>query len=105
MFQIPKELLFHSLSCRTLENCPCSYVCTLHKAHNAFLSTSFFVLSVGSIFLPKINSVFHLSIYVWGTFPVSTLSCRYGMAVSWLTALVMTVVHDRVPDMAKYAKV
>ena len=24
------------------------------------------------------------------------------MAVSWLTALVMTVVHDRVPDMAKY---
>ena len=40
-----------------------------------------------------------------GTFPVSTLSCRYGMAVSWLTALVMTVVHDRVPDMAKYAKV
>ena len=41
MFQIPKELLFHSLSCRTLENCPCSYVCTLHNAHNAFLSTSF----------------------------------------------------------------
>ena len=27
------------------------------------------------------------------------------MAVSWLTALVMTVVHDRVPDMAKYVKV
>ena len=27
------------------------------------------------------------------------------MAVSWLTALVMTVVHDRVPDMAKYVNV
>ena len=26
------------------------------------------------------------------------------MAVSWLTALVMTVVHDRVPDMAKYVE-
>jgi len=30
------------------------------------------------------------------------LAMMYGMAVSWLTALVMTVVHDRVPDMAKY---
>jgi len=30
------------------------------------------------------------------------VALMYGMAVSWLTALVMTVVHDRVPDMAKY---
>ena len=40
--------------------------------------------------------------------PISSLIrsyFRYGMAVSWLTALVMTVVHDRVPDMAKYVKV
>jgi hypothetical protein len=32
----------------------------------------------------------------------TALAVMYGMAVSWLTALVMTVVHDRVPDMAKY---
>jgi len=32
----------------------------------------------------------------------TALAIMYGMAVSWLTALVMTVVHDRVPDMNKY---
>lgn len=41
-----------------------------------------------------------------GRFPAerwkTALAIMYGMAVSWLTALVMTVVHDRVPDMAKY---
>ena len=26
----------------------------------------------------------------------------YGLFVSWLTAVTMTIVHDRVPDMAKY---
>ena len=30
------------------------------------------------------------------------IAVLYGLFVSWLTAVVMTVVHDRVPDMNKY---
>ena len=76
----------------------------LMYAHNAFLSTSFvcfvcwfYIFAKSKFCIPFI----HLCVGDLSNFPVSTLSCRYGMAVSWLTALVMTVVHDRVPDMAK----
>jgi len=47
---------------------------------------------------PKISSATPFPAERWKT----ALALMYGMAVSWLTALVMTVVHDRVPDMAKY---
>merc|ERR1719334_298777 len=51
----------------------------------------------------RASAVFHRSAT---PFPAerwkTALAIMYGMAVSWLTALVMTVVHDRVPDMAKY---
>jgi hypothetical protein len=30
------------------------------------------------------------------------LAFIYALAVSWVTAFVMVIVHDRVPDMAKY---
>jgi len=32
----------------------------------------------------------------------TALAMGYGLCVSWLTAVTMTVVHDRVPDMEKY---
>jgi len=47
---------------------------------------------------PKSSSATPFPAERWKT----ALALMYGMAVSWLTALVMTVVHDRVPDMAKY---
>ena len=33
---------------------------------------------------------------------VTGIAVMYGLFVSWLTAVVMTIVHDRVPDMNKY---
>jgi len=47
---------------------------------------------------PKSNIATSLPRERWKT----ALAFLYGMLVSWLTALVMTVVHDRVPDMNKY---
>lgn len=47
---------------------------------------------------PKSNLATRLPKERWKT----ALAFLYGMLVSWLTALVMTVVHDRVPDMNKY---
>ena len=32
----------------------------------------------------------------------TVIAIIYALSVSWLTALTMTVVHDRVPDMNKY---
>jgi len=47
---------------------------------------------------PKSNIARNLPKERWKT----VVAFLYGMLVSWLTALVMTVVHDRVPDMNKY---
>ena len=87
--QVSKEQLFNSLSCRALENCPGS-----HVSKNC--------LSLQSCRNPP--PVPHLQKCV-SCIPLKKAHLRYGMAVSWLTALVMTVVHDRVPDMAKYVVV
>jgi len=47
---------------------------------------------------PKSNLATVLNPERWKT----ALAMIYALSVSWLTALIMTVVHDRVPDMNKY---
>jgi len=47
---------------------------------------------------PRLNRSTRLEPERWKT----ALAMGYGLCVSWLTAVTMTVVHDRVPDMEKY---
>jgi len=47
---------------------------------------------------PKSNLATTLNPERWKT----AVAIMYALSVSWLTALTMTVVHDRVPDMNKY---
>eukprot|EP00092_Neocalanus_flemingeri_P100210 GFUD01127975.1.p1 GENE.GFUD01127975.1~~GFUD01127975.1.p1 ORF type:complete len:471 (-),score=133.53 GFUD01127975.1:170-1582(-) len=48
--------------------------------------------------IPKSNLATKLNPERWKT----AVAIMYALSVSWLTALTMTVVHDRVPDMNKY---
>jgi hypothetical protein len=50
------------------------------------------------VHLPKSNLATILNPERWKT----AVAILYALSVSWLTALTMTVVHDRVPDMNKY---
>ena len=50
------------------------------------------------VHLPKSNLATVLNPERWKT----VIAIIYALSVSWLTALTMTVVHDRVPDMNKY---
>lgn len=50
------------------------------------------------IHVPKDGRAIHLPRELWKT----VLSMGYLFVVTWITAFVMVIVHDRVPDMKKY---